>query len=446
MNSPNFDDGIRMLAEGRPDEAYRMALDAIGRSPNDPKWHQFAGLASDALGETLQTVNHLAKAIDLEPDNTDTLCNLAAVLADKVDMFVEAENAARRALDIDPKKENAWNVLGKSLELQGRYGEAALAFSSAIDIVPDFAMAHNNLAMNRLARGDFSVGWTEFEWRIALGGEQYKRFRDYPQWNGEVLRDKTIVLAAEQGMGDILQFIRYAPMVAQRVGRVVVECPAAMRDLIATVPGIDDIVCEGEQHPPFDVFAFLLSLPRVFGTQSDSIPADVPYLRVPDGTQATVPAKDGFSVGIAWAGRSGHGNDRRRSMTVEAFAPLFDLSGVQLYSLQVGERSGELAVAGGTDRVADLTNQVRTFSDTAALVSGLDLVITVDTALAHVAGALGRPVWTLLPFTPDWRWRLEGEGCAWYPSMRLFRQAHPGDWDGVMENVTGALMAAVSGR
>lgn len=440
MSSPDIGVGLKMLSEGRADEAYEVARQGVEAFPESAEWHHFSGFVASAAGDVLQAINHLAMAVTLDPSNVEILCNLALTLIDGADMPVEAENTARRALSINPEHAPAWHLLGISLDLQGRHGEAAVSFSTAIDFNPDHASAHNNLAMNRLLRGQFAAGWLEAEWRRKLGGEEFERFSHVPEWQGGPQPDKTIVIAAEQGLGDILQFIRYIPLVAERVGSVIVECPAVMRDLIAAVDGVDQVVCEGEEHPPFHTYIFIMSLPLIFGGQEKDFPSTVPYLRGPEGVTADLPKAEGKrAVGIIWAGASHHANDRRRSFAVSAFAPLAALDDVQLYSLQLGERGDDLKTVAWGENVRDLRGQIETFSDTAAIMAELDLIISVDTAPVHLAGALGRPVWTLLPFCPDWRWQLDRADSPWYPTMRLFRQPTPGDWDGVMRDVVDAL-------
>ncbi len=264
------------------------------------------------------------------------------------------------------------------------------------------------------------------------------------------LKGKSVLLFAEQGLGDTLQFIRYAPLVKQRGGTVIVQCQRLLLRLLSTCAGIDRLVPEGDEPPPFDVQAPLLTLPGIFRTTVASIPAKVPYLRagrvLSAHWQEQLRGVTGFRVGIAWQGNPDHAMDRRRSLPLQLFAPLAELPGVRLVSLQKGPGRDQLTALGERLGVLDLTDRLEDFADTAALVSNLDLVITVDTAVAHLAGALGIPVWLTLPHIPDWRWLLGRGDSPWYPTMRLFRQSTWGDWPGVFDRLTEALRQQVQNK
>ena len=262
-------------------------------------------------------------------------------------------------------------------------------------------------------------------------------------WDGSSLGGRTILLRTEQGFGDTLQFIRYAPLVGQRRGRVIVACQRPLARLLARWPGFAAVVAEGDPLPEFDIYAPLLSLPGLLGTTLATVPVDVPYLAADPGRVAhwrhELGSVAGFWIGIAWQGSPRHRRDRFRSIPLSQFAPLADIEGVRLLGLQKGFGRDQLAALEGRFPITDLGDHLGDFLETAAVLRSLDLVIADDTAVPHLAGALGVPVWVALPYSPDWRWLLEREDSPWYPTMRLFRQARSGDWEGVFRRIAGAL-------
>jgi hypothetical protein len=265
-----------------------------------------------------------------------------------------------------------------------------------------------------------------------------------PRWQGEALGGRTILLDAEQGFGDAIQFLRYAPLVAERGGRVVVRCAPELATLFASTEGVAAVVRRGEALPAFDAVCPLPSLPRVFGTTLENVPARVPYL-VPDPGKAAhwrdrlagIPGE--CKVGLVWASQSSHRTAGAKSISLAALAPIGEVPGARFYSLQKGEAAREAQRPPAGMRITDLAGELRDFSDTAAVLAALDLVISVDTAVAHLAGAMARPTWTLLKFAPDWRWLLGREDCPWYPTMRLFRQAKRDDWQAPVAGLADAL-------
>jgi hypothetical protein len=299
---------------------------------------------------------------------------------------------------------------------------------------PDHAGAHLNRALALLLTAEFDEGWQEYEWRFAVA--HYDRKFDRPSWTGEPLGGRSILIHAEQGFGDALQFVRYVPSVAERGGRVVLETPEPLVRLARTVAGVSQVVARGDRLPAFDCHCPLLSLPRVFKTNLSTIPSAVPYLSAPAGSSAGwaewIPTTPGLRVGIVWAGTTVGAIDLR------LLQPLWELDRVSWFSLQVGERSGDISSLAGA-KIADLSPCITDFAETAAAVCRLDLVISVDTAVAHLAGALGRPTWVLLRHPPEWRWLLEREDSPWYPTARLFRQRKEGDWPEVVREVAATL-------
>ncbi len=262
-----------------------------------------------------------------------------------------------------------------------------------------------------------------------------------PMWDGKAVKGKTVLVTCEQGFGDMIQFARYLPMVKAKGANVVVEVQPELARLISTVAGVDRVINRGGPLPDHDFHAPMMSLPYLFGTDIDSIPADVPYVSAIDPSAVQLPANLGRikRIGIAWSGRPTHRNNRNRSAGFKHFVELLGLPGVAVFSLQKGPAAVEINEYGSEALVTDLGGRVRDFADSAAVVSQLDLVITVDTALGHLAGALGKPVWIAMPFAPDWRWMRGRTDSPWYPTARLFRQKRPGAWDGVFSEIRRML-------
>ncbi len=434
--------GVIAHQVGQHEESAALIGQAIARNPTDPSYHSNLALACRALGRTGDAVAALETAHGLAPGHVEIMVNLGSLhgLDGRIDT---AMALFRRALDLEPDYAEAHFNLGTGLTRLGRHREAVPKSRRCLDLAPDHAEAHFNLAGSLLLQGDFAAGWAEYEWRWRRGGiVGDSALLAHPEWDGGALHGRTVLLHAEQGLGDTIQFTRYAPLVAARGGRVMVQCQAGLEGLIGGVDGVSEVCVRGDSPPAFDVQAPLLSLPRIFGTGGDSIPAQTPYLPVPDGAEIAMPG-DGLKVGIVWAGSPGHENDRNRSCALAAFAPLLAVSGVSFYSLQVGERSADLEHAPGA--IHDLAPRLTDFGATARAVAGLDLVVAVDTSVAHLAGALAKPVWVLLPFVPDWRWMLERGDSPWYPTMRLFRQQSPGDWKPVIEHLARELRALAAG-
>jgi hypothetical protein len=360
--------------------------------------------------------------------------------------FEGAADAGRRAAAMGLNTARFWSDFAIALNDVGDLRRAIEAAQRAVALDPHNHTLHFNLAQFLLADGQFERGWKEQEYR--WGSQAFPSpARDFgkPMWDGSA-GDKTVLLHAEQGFGDAIMFARYVPIAAQRA-RVIVECQAELVALMKTVRGADQVIARGDKLPAFDAHVPFLSVPMIFGTNSKSIPDDVPYL-VADTQKVEAWRRrldgEGLKVGIAWAGSAAHINDANRSMRFEQLGPLMEVRGVRLYSLQKGPRGAD---ASGAQGLVDHTDELEDFTDTAALMENLDLVISVDTAIVHLAGALAKPVWTMLPFATDWRWLASHrDDSPWYPTMRLFRQARPRDWDGVVQGVAEALWERVGGR
>ena len=352
------------------------------------------------------------------------------------------------AIPFHPLLVNMYRVLALNCFKAGRVIEAINAYEHIIAKVPNDADAHAHTGMCHLLLGDFRRGWPEYEWRLKTNASYFPAMT-MPRWNGQPLHGKSILVKAEQGHGDTMQFVRYVRDVKAQGGTVVLACQPALRGLLAGCTGADRVVTEGDPAPYYEVETMLLSLPGIFQTTLDTIPADVPYLRAPQeaGAQATtlISRHAGMlRVGLAWAGGK-YTMTADRSLKLDQFSDLFGIAGVKFFSLQKDEAAAELKSL-PQDTIVDLDSYLGDFADTAAAIEELDLVISVDTAVAHLAGALAKPVWTMIPFAPDWRWMLNREDSPWYPTMRLFRQPAPGDWSSVIARIARQLTAMVQGK
>ena len=454
--APNLADahsslGMARARQGRHAEAepcYRRALEI------DPKHlRAMINLGSALLAlrrhEEFAAIQRRALAVD--PDFAEAHANLAAALLVLGD-HAGAEAAARRALELKPELAEPRNTLATALERQGRVDEALAVLERAAlhGPVDERGEAHFGRALMLLRRGDFARGWREYEWRWGSRRHHRGARRDFalPQWLGEDIAGRTLLLHAEQGLGDTIQFLRYAPMAARRGAKVVLEVPASLARLAATVEGVGAVAAAGGALPPFDLHCPLLSLPLAFATRLESIPAATPYLRADPRAAAAwrrrFAAKPGLAVGLAWAGNPDYPGDRDRSLDPALLAPLLKAKNATFYSLQVGAAAAAIAQAPGGGGVESLGREFADFADTAASVAALDLVVAADTAVAHLAGALNRPVWILLPFASDWRWLVDRADSPWYPSAALFRQERPGGWAGVIERVAAKLARCAS--
>jgi hypothetical protein len=407
--------------------------------PNDAAGHNDMGIVLAQLGKLSEGAACFRQALCLNPHYAEAHNNLGIVLA-KQGRFEEALATYKQSVSLKPDNPETYYNLGNLFRDLGQLEEAQANFRQAIHLKPDHADAQTNLAMTWLLLGDFERGWPGYEWRWRTPGFACRNFVQ-STWDGSSLAGAAILLHAEQGLGDTLQFNRYAPLVKERGGFVIVECPATLLPLLATCAGIDQLITYGTALPSFHTHAPLMSLPRLLGTTLETIPVAVPYLsanpELREYWRGELSEIQGFKVGIFWQGDPRHRKDRQRSLPLSSFAPLASLPELTLCSLQEGSGTDQLAAAAFPNH--DLASRFRSFADTAAALANLDLIITVDSAVAHCAGALGMPVWVLLPYAPDWRWLLHREDSPWYPTMRLFRQNEPGDWEEVIARAQSAL-------
>jgi len=428
---------------GRHDDAMQEYRRAIALNPNLAEAHINLGDILTERGQLDEAIEHLAHAIRLNPAFARAQCNLGVALQRKA-QIERAMDCYREAIRLDPNFAKAHNNLGIALRETGNLAQAIAECLKAVQLQPDFVDGHWSLALALLLSGDLNRGLAEYEWRWQRK-ELPWTWRKFPQprWDGQPLKEQTLLLFAEQGLGDTIQFIRYLPMVKQRVRKVVLACPSELKRLILPIADGCEVVEFGRDLPAFDVQCPLPSLPLVFGTELATIPTEVPYLPADETAARRWAQRLGDSgamkIGIAWAGSRRHPLDRQRSMPVAAFAPLANIPGITLFSLQKGEPASEFSQRPAEMNLIDHTSELADFADTAALIHNLDLVISVDTAIAHLAGAMGKPVWILLPFAPDWRWMLGRDDSPWYPTMHLFRQTISGDWGEVIQRVADSL-------
>jgi tetratricopeptide (TPR) repeat protein len=409
-----------------------------------------AGLMLRTARRTEEAEAYFARALALKPGDPTIRFNQLASRRDDTGLE-EAIECCRRSLEREPDSSEILTNLAVTLHFAGYFDEALACVERAVDLEPDNHQAHFNLAAILLLRGDYARGWREYEHRWPVAEVHKPQFRQ-PQWDGEDIAGKTILLHSEQGFGDTIQCLRYLPAVTARAGRVLLRTERALVRLAASIPSNPVIVPPNAALPPFDLWCPLLSLPRIFGTLPHTVPADIPYLHpraaLAERWQRRLADLRGLKVGLAWGGNEKHANDFRRSIPFGMLAPILATAGVSFVSLQVGPRSADLATL-PADTVADLAAELRDFAETAGAIANLDLVICVDTAVAHVAGAIGKPVWMMLPLCPDWRWLLPaGDTSPWYPTMRLYRQRKLGDWPDVVARVAadlGELAAAHTG-
>ena len=434
--------GNVLQEQGRLDEAVASCQQALRLKPDSAEAHHNLGIVLAKQDKLDEAVASFQQTLRLKPDYPDAHHNLGIVL-EKQDKLDEAMASYQQALRLKPDYPEAHNNLGIVLEKQGRLDEAVACYQQALHLKPDYPEAHWNRSLAWLQMGRFEQGWPGYEWRWKC-----KEFGSLPPfhpplWDGSPLDGRTILVHAEQGLGDTLQFIRYAPLVHQRGGRIILVCQPPLIGLLTRSPGVERLVAQGEALPEYDVHVPLMSLPGLLGTTLESVPADVPYLdaepQLVEGWRHRLGSYPGFKVGIVWQGNPKFRLDHLRSIPLAQFAPLARVPGVHLFSLQKGPGAEQLAAV--TDRfpVTDLGRRLDDFMDTAAVLKNLDLVISVDTAIAHLAGALGIPVWVALPFVPDWRWLMDREDSPWYPSMRLFRQTRLGQWEDVFQRIAEAL-------
>ena len=429
-----------------PDEALAdVHLPSPEELSRSPAFHFQRGNELYSQGKIEDAVTAYRQCVALQPEFPNARFNLGVALGD-AGLYAEAAEVLQQVVDAEPERAQAHNSLGFAFARRREIKKAIAAYERAIELEPKYAQAHMNLGMCLLQAGDYTRGFVEYEWRRQT--PQFPTVRSpHPSWDGRPAPEKTLLIYNEQGAGDAIQFARYLPLVAERCKKLIVACRPDLMTLFATIPGVGDICAPVDiKVGDFDTHLPMLSLPHVFGTTLATIPSSTPYIdagalrRRKENPALALPSSAHAKIGIVWAGSPINRTDRQRSCAVEQFLPLLRSPGTEFFSLQKGEHAKDLANLPSEIFVRDLDPLLGDFGDLAVLVDQLDLVITVDTAAAHLAGSLAKPVWTVLSAeVADWRWGLNGASTPWYPSMRLFRQEAAGDWAGVFKHVAEEL-------
>ncbi|HXE51654.1 MAG TPA: tetratricopeptide repeat-containing glycosyltransferase family protein [Tepidisphaeraceae bacterium] len=435
--------GTALRQQGRFEEALVELERVMSARPDLPEVHAAMGNFHLARRDFAPAAAAFRRALDLLPGFAIARNNLGRALQEMGDVD-GAIAEYQRVLRLEATFADAHLNLGTAYWEKGLFSEAGREYERALALQPADSRTRMNLGLLWLLDGDFARGWEAFEARREGIADKFTPPAGQPLWDGSPLNGRTILLHNEQGLGDTIQFIRYAPMVASRRGRVVVRCQTELVRLLNGQLGIDQVIGPDVPLPAFDGYCPLPSLPRIFATDQSTIPAGVPYLS-PDSTivsrwQRRLSESGGkLNVGFVWAGNPANPSDRRRSLHLSALSILSRMPGIRWVTLQKGPAAEQAKTAAGELDLIDWTAELHDLADTAALVASLDLVISVDTAVAHLAGALGKPVWVLIPFVPDWRWMLGRPDSPWYPTMRLFRQSEVGNWKQPIEQIAGEL-------
>ncbi|NOX34927.1 MAG: tetratricopeptide repeat protein [Deltaproteobacteria bacterium] len=432
---------------------FRAARDylekAVALNPDNPSCYLNMGNLVHAEGKFEESMEWYEKAIIFNYADNKKAHNNIGVALTRLGRLDEAIEKLKKAIEMDPQYFEAHNNIGETYKYLGMYEKALESCEMAIHLSPDFVPARWNRSMLFLLKGMFRQGWNEYEWRWKREQTPKRKIDAGERWEGQPFHGKTLFVYEEQGMGDTIQFMRYLPFVQKLGGSVIFEVVPPLVRLVEQFKGFDRLWV-GQKNVdtrPVDRFDYhfpLLSLPGLFNTTLENIPGENPYLYA-DGElvriwKARIRSENDFKIGIVWAGHPEHTNDPNRSVSLSAFSALKEVGGLKLISLQKEKYEKWTDVDPKEIFDRDLGEEISDFADTAAIIENLDLVISVDTAIVHLAGALGKEVWTLLPFSPDWRWMIDREDSPWYPAMRLFRQPAPGDWSSVFKKVGKNLL------
>ncbi|MGD9066986.1 MAG: tetratricopeptide repeat protein [Desulfobacterales bacterium] len=465
--------GIIAYQRGKFDIAIKYLTKAIEKNPQNPEYHYHLGIVLNASGYAGKAVGTYLTALKLKPEHPAALNNLGLILYDQ-DKIDESILLFKTAVRSKPDFTNAYYNLGKAFQAQGNPQAAIAAYDQVLKILPDSAETRFNRSLSLLLTEKYEEGWVEYEQRFRNLNDPIKKWnkKDAHRWDGDSFVGKRLLVVDEQGIGDTLQFIRYLPMVKELGGTVIFETIGSLMRLLGNFQGIDELWNRSSvdrSDSAFDLYIPLMSLPGIFNTSLETIPDRVPYIfSDPTKTQfwRRQLKKGKINVGIVWKGKttteyrqirvSGleHLNlgwagqpactfASKRLACLDNFVPLTEIEGIQLYGLQKGNAADQARTISGSVNVINLCEESTDFSEVAAAMENLDLIISVDTALAHLAGAMGKPVWVLIPFVPDWRWLRVREDSPWYPTMKLFRQTKKNEWDDVFQRVAGELHALV---
>jgi tetratricopeptide (TPR) repeat protein len=433
-----YEKAVRLHQAGKTDEAIKSYRAVLKTHPDDGNLHNNLAVALHSQNRFDEAIQHYHAALTIDRDRPETLNNLAAAYKRKGDLDL-AIHHYNLCLTLCPDYPEAHNNLGLALQKQGNIYDAIDHYQKAVTLDPDYVDARFHLSMALLLNGELKDGFALYDWRW--------RRRDWPplpsqslHWDGSPLMGKTLLITAEQGFGDTIQFIRYIGLIPKDGGHILVECQKPLLELFKCLQGIDGLFPQGKTLPAHDIYAPMMSLPRICGTTLETIPADIPYILSPQNHALNLENFPGtrLKIGIAWAGNPQHVNDAERSCRPDHFIPLFNMAEIRFYSLQK-DCPVPAEMIKKYDQLVDLADRLEDFTDTAAFIDQLDLVIAVDTAVIHLAGAMGKPVWALLPYVPDWRWLMDRMDTPWYPTMRLFRQTQPSDWGSVFQKVRQTL-------
>jgi tetratricopeptide (TPR) repeat protein len=432
--------------QGRLQKARQFAERMVTAAPLSAEAHDILGAIHLALDDLDGADQSLHKALAINPDQASAQSNLGALLAERR-QWDEALIHHDAALALAPNLAEAHNNRGNALISLGRLSEAGYAFDRALELDPDFSDAQFNQALLRLKLGQWVQAWPGFEQRWETRQlAPFKRSFDVPLWDGTPAPGQTVLIHAEQGMGDMMMVARYLPLAAARVGALAIECQAPLRSLLEAMPNdisgdiTGDIHCfsAGARLPAFDLHLPAMSLPGVFGTTPETVPWEGAYLSVPESIEVSLPSEN-LKVGLAWAGNPLNPTDPERSVGLSMLAPLLNVEGCRFFSMQHGPEGDQIATAGLQRQITDLRPQMTDFAATAALVAEMDLVISICTSVAHLTGAMGKPLWIMLAEDADWRWLIERDDTPWYPSARLFRHCERGNWEELAAQVAAAL-------
>jgi Flp pilus assembly protein TadD len=431
-----------LLGLGRAEQALAEFRQVLARAPQHGQARLNCGIAQAALGFPEQALGEFDAALALMPGHAGGHHNRGLGLYE-LGRYAAALEAHDKALALAPDHAAAWHGRGRALAALNRHDEAVASYGNAHRNGKDDADLHFSEALALLTLGDYQRGFEKYEARWRRTGMPPPKSRGRPLWLGEYpLSHKTVLLHAEQGLGDTIQFARYVPLVAASGAQIVLEVQSELTALLSRLDGGATVIARGEALPPFDLHCPLGSLPLALRTAPHNVPAPIPYLSAEAAAlakwSARLAALPHPRIALAWSGNPGHFNDRNRSLPFASLAPLLSAPACFL-SIQRDLRSADADRLAHEPRVTHLGGELQSFTDTAAVIAVADLVICADTAVAHLAGAMGRPLWVLLPFVPDWRWTLDGESSPWYPAARLFRQSALGDWAGVIDRLAVEL-------
>jgi tetratricopeptide (TPR) repeat protein len=441
----------RMERAHRPGDAARLTDHILAAFPNNPEALHLKGVALASQGHDAEAAALLERAIAHGLEQPLYYRNITAIY-ERLGRLDEAVAAGRRAVALDATDAESYHNLTVAHARRLELDDAIQCARTALSLDPTRAGAHLALAEALLLRGDWPAGWPEYEWRFRLPGvAQPLPPTDRPQWDGSPLADGTLLLVADQGFGDVIQFCRYIPWVRARAPRVVIACATEMQPLVRQVAPDLPIFAKWDDCPAYTAYAALSGLPLLHGTTPENVPGREAYLRAEPARAAawrgrvsgagarSANVRTDRKIGLVWAGRPTHSNDRNRSVRFSRLRPIMNLPGITFVALQKGRGLEEAGSYYGRAPLINLGASINSFADTAAVIEALDLVLTVDTSVAHLAGAMGKPCWIMLAYAPDWRWLLQRSDTPWYPSVRLFRQPAPDAWEALAEEVAARL-------